>query len=169
MPWTYDPAHSRIGFIVTHHGLVFVHGHFQNADVQIDIPDDDPCQASMSVTIDVASLTTYFPRRDEGVKGENYLEADLYPTITFTSTRVEPRGENRYAVIGDFTLRGITRPLVLDTTYAGEFTDYRGVTLRGLAGRASIRKSDFGIKGHPLEMNVGEEIQLVVDVELHAA
>ena len=56
---------------------------------------------------------------------------------------------------------------MLDTTYAGQATDARGTTLRGLAARASIKKSEFGIKGNPLEPNIAEEIQLVIDVELH--
>jgi polyisoprenoid-binding protein YceI len=167
MPWLYNAPHSRIGFIVSHFGLCFVHGHFREADVRLDINEDDPSESSIEVTIDASSLTTDLERRDDAVKGEHYLETDLYPTISFKSRRVEPRGENRYALIGDFSLHGVTKELVLDTVYAGEATDARGTTLRGLAARGLIHKSDFGIKGNPLEPNIGEEIQLVIDVELH--
>ena len=167
MPWLYNAPHSRIGFIVSHFGLCFVHGHFREADVQLDINEADPAESHVEVTIDASSLTTDLDRRDDAVKGEHYLETDLYPTITFKSRRVESRGENRYALIGDFTLHGVTKELVLDTTYAGQATDARGTTLRGLAARASIKKSEFGIKGNPLEPNIAEEIQLVIDVELH--
>lgn len=166
MPWRYDDPHSRIGFIVTHFGLTFVHGHFQKANIKLDVNADDPTKTTVEVVVDAASLTTDFERRDNMVKGENYLETDLYPTITFTSTRIEPRGENRWAMIGDFTLRGITRELALDTSYAGEATDARGTKLRGIAARGMIHKSDFGIRGNPLEPNVGEDIQIVIDVEL---
>jgi len=167
MPWSYNASHSRIGFIVSHFGLTFVHGHFREADVKLDINEDDPSESSIEVTIDARSMTTDFERRDDAVKGENYLETEQYPTIAFKSTRVEPRGDNRYALVGDFTLHGVTKPLTLDTTYAGEAVDARGNTLRGLAARASIKKSDFGIRGSPLEPNVGENIELVIDVELH--
>ena len=167
MPWLYNASHSRIGFIVSHFGLCFVHGHFREADVSLDVNDEDPAETSVEVTINAKSLTTDLERRDDAVKGENYLETDLYPTITFKSTRVEPRGDNRYDLIGDFTLHGVTRELVLDTTYAGQATDARGTTLRGLAARGKIRKSDFGIRGSPLEPNVADEIELVIDVELH--
>jgi polyisoprenoid-binding protein YceI len=167
MPWLYNAPHSRIGFIVSHFGLCFVHGHFREADVRLDINEDDPSESSIEVTIDASSLTTDLQRRDDAVKGEHYLETDLYPTISFKSRRVEPRGESRYALIGDFNLHGVTKELVLDTVYAGEATDARGTTLRGLAARGLIHKSDFGIKGNPLEPNIGEEIQLVIDVELH--
>jgi len=167
MPWNYDNPHSRIGFIVSHFGLTFVHGHFQNAEVKLDLNEADPTQTKVEVVVDAASMTTDFERRDNNVKGEHYLETDLYPTISFKSKRIEPRGDNRYALIGDFTLHGVTRELSLDMTYAGEATDARGTTLRGLAARASINRSDFGIKGSPLEPNVGELIQIVVDVELH--
>ena len=167
MPWKYDNPHSRIGFIVSHFGLTFVHGHFQNAEVKLDLDESDPTRSNIEVVIDAASMTTDFERRDTNVKGEHYLETHLFPTITFKSTRIEPRGKDHYALIGDFTLHGVTRELALDTTYAGEATDARGTTLRGLAARASINKSDYGIKGNPLEPNVGEKIQLVIDVELH--
>jgi polyisoprenoid-binding protein YceI len=167
MPWLYNAPHSRIGFIVSHFGLCFVHGHFRDAEVKLDLNEDDPAESSIEVVVDAKSMTTDFQRRDDTVKGENYLETDLYPTITFKSTRVEPRGDNRYALIGDFTLHGVTKELVLDTTYAGEATDARGTTLRGLAARGHIRKSDFGIKGNPLEPNIAEDIQIVIDVELH--
>ena len=169
MAWTYNASHSRVGFVVSHFGLTFVHGHFRDADVKLDINEDDPSESSVEVTIDARSMTTDFERRDDAVKGENYLETDQYPTITFKSTRVEPRGDNRYALIGDFTLHGVTKELALDTTYAGEATDARGTTLRGLAARASIKKSDFGIRGSPLEPNVAENIDIVIDVELHKA
>ena len=167
MPWHYDGGHSRVGFIVKHFGLTFVHGHFRNAEVKLVYHDDDLTKSSVDVTVDAASLTTDHERRDTAVKGEHYMEVDLFPTITFKSTRIEPRGDNRYALIGDFTLRGITKELTLDTTYNGEATDARGVTLRGITARGGIRKSDFGIRGNPLEPNVAEEIEILIDVELH--
>ncbi|MEA2639102.1 MAG: hypothetical protein QOF51_496 [Chloroflexota bacterium] len=167
MAWRYDLGHSRIGFIVRHFGLTIVHGYFPKADVQLDYHVDDPTKSTMDVTIDAASMTTGNERRDNNTIHEpEYLDADRYPTITFTSTRVEPRGENRYAIVGDFTLRGVTREIVLDTTYAGEATDARGTKVRGLAARTSINKSDYGITGNVIENNVGEMIELEIDVEL---
>jgi len=168
MPWDYDFPHSRIGFVASHFGLTLVHGHFQRADITLEIDDDDPTKSTIEAAIDAASLTTDFQRRDDAVKGQDYyLEVGRYPTITFKSKRIERRGDNRYAVIGDFTLHGVTSELVLETTYSGEATDARGITLRGLAARATIRKSDFGIRGSPLEPNIAEEIQIVLDLELH--
>jgi polyisoprenoid-binding protein YceI len=167
MPWLYNDGHSRIGFIVSHFGLTFVHGHFRNAEIKLDVNDEDPTKSTVEVVIDASSLTTDNERRDTNVKGEHYMEVDLYPTITFRSTRIDPKGENQYALIGDFTMHGVTKELALDTRYYGQATDARGTTLRGLAARGTIRKSDFGIQGNPLEPNVAEEIQLVIDVELH--
>jgi polyisoprenoid-binding protein YceI len=168
MPWEYDFPHSRIGFAARHIGLTIVQGHFQKADVKLDLNEDDPTKSSLSVTIEAASLTSAFPRRDDAVIGENYLDAQSFPTITFVSKRIEPRGEDRYDIIGDFTLHGVTRELALNTTYFGETTDPRGVTLRGLAARATISKSDYGIKGSPADpLAVADEIQIIVDAELH--
>jgi polyisoprenoid-binding protein YceI len=166
VPWRYDKPHSRVGFIVRHFGLTFVHGHFRDYEVKLDLDEDNPTRSTIEVTIDPKSMTTDVERRDDATKGENYLETDQFPIITFKSKRVEARGDNRYAIVGDFSLHGVTKELTLDTTYAGEAVDARGTKLRGIAGRATIRKSDFGIKGNPLEPNVAEEIQLVIDVEL---
>jgi polyisoprenoid-binding protein YceI len=168
MPWEFDAPHSRIGFIARHIGLTLVHGYFTKANVKVDLDVDDPTKSSLEATIDAASLTSNFERRDDAVKGENYLDAERFPTITFKSTRVEPRGGNRYAVIGDFTMHGVTRELTLDTEYFGETTDPRGNTLRGLAARTTIRKGDYGMHGSPADPHaVGEEIQLVIDAELY--
>jgi polyisoprenoid-binding protein YceI len=168
VPWEFDAPHSRIGFIARHLGLTFVQGYFRKADVKVDLNVADPTKSSIAATIDAASLTSDFVRRDDAVKGENYLDVERYPHITFTSKRVEPHGEQRYAIIGDLTLHGVTRELVLDTEYFGEVTDARGNTLRGLAARGKIRKGDFDIHGSPADPHaVAEEIQLVIDAELY--
>jgi polyisoprenoid-binding protein YceI len=170
MAWVYDFPHSRIGFIATHFGLTTVHGHFQKADVKVDVNDADPTKSTLEASIDVGSLTSFFPRRDEAVLGENYLDAEHFPTATFKSKHVEARGDNRYAIVGDLTLHGVTREVTLDTEYRGETTDARGVTLRGLAARGAIHKKDFGINGSPNDpLAVSAEIQIVLDVELHKA
>jgi polyisoprenoid-binding protein YceI len=168
MPWEYDFPHSRIGFAAKHIGVTIVHGYFQKADVKLDLNEADPTKSSLDVSIDAASLTSAFPRRDDAVIGENYLDAPNFPTIRFVSKRIEPRGENRYDIVGDFTLHGVTKELALDTTYGGEVTDPRGNTIRGLAARATISKKEFGIKGSPADpLAVSDEIQIIVDAELH--
>ena len=168
MPWEYDAPHSRIGFVARHIGLTFVHGYFRKAEVKVDLNEADPTKSSLEATIDAASLTSDFERRDDAVKGENYLDVERFPTITFKSKRVEPRGENRYAIIGDFTLHGVTKELALDTEYFGEIQDARGNTLRSLAARGTIRKGDYDIHGSPIDPHaVAEEIQLVIDAELY--
>jgi polyisoprenoid-binding protein YceI len=168
VPWEFDAPHSRIGFIARHIGLTLVQGYFRKADVKVELNDVDPTKSSLEAIIDAASLTSDFERRDDAVKGENYLDVERYPSITFKSKRVEPSGENRYAIIGDLTMHGVTNEVVLDTEYFGEATDPRGNTLRGLAARGKIRKGDFGIHGSPADPHaVGEEIQLVIDAELY--
>src|ERR1041385_7043118 len=107
-------------------GLTWVHGYFRKADVKIDLNEADLTRSSIEASIDAASLTSDFERRDDAVKGENYLDVERFPTITFKSKRVEPRGENRYTILGDFTMHGVTRELALDTEYFGEIQDARG-------------------------------------------
>jgi len=168
MAWRYDGPHSRVGFIVKHFGITMVHGHFRDVEVNMDFNEEDIAKSSVDVTIQSASFTTGFERRDTHTHGDDYLGTAEFPTITFKSKRIEPRGENQYAMIGDFTLRGITREISLDTTYAGEAIDAHEVRIKGVAARGTIKKGDYGIRGNPLEANVGEDIQLVIDVELRA-
>ena len=168
MPWEFDAPHSRIGFTARHLGLTLVHGYFRKASVSLNLDASDPTRSSVEATIDAASLTSDFERRDDAIKGENYLYVERFPTITFKSKRIEARGDNRYAIVGDFTMHGVTKELTLDTDYFGETTDARGNTLRGLAARATINKKDFGINGSPADLRaVADEIQLVIDAELY--
>src|SRR5205085_11192402 len=81
VPWVFDAPHSRIGFISRHMGLTFVHGYFRKADVQVNLDEADPTKSSIEATIDAASLTSDFERRDDAVKGENYLDVESFPTI----------------------------------------------------------------------------------------
>jgi len=166
MAWRYDGPHSRVGFIVKHFGITLVHGHFRDVEVNMDFNEQDMTRSNVDVTIQAGSFTTDVERRDFHTRGEHYLDTEKFPTISFKSTRIEPLGDDRYAVIGDFTLRGITRELSLDTTYAGEAIDAHETRIKAVAGRATIKKSDFGIHGSPVENNIGEDIQLVIDVEL---
>src|SRR6188472_2704575 len=104
MAWRYDGPHSRVGFIVKHFGLIMVHGHFREVEVNMDFNEADMTKSSVDVTIQSASFTTGFERRDTHTNGDDYLGTAEFPTITFKSKRIEPRGENLYAMIGDFTL-----------------------------------------------------------------
>jgi polyisoprenoid-binding protein YceI len=164
MPWEYDAGHSQVTWSVKYVGLSLVHGLFRQMDVNLNVEGDDPTQWSAKVTIQAASVESGVDRRDEVMRGEEYFDVEKYPTITFESKRVERDGDG-YRVIGDATLHGTTRELVLTGRHVGDAQDPRGVKRRGLSGRGTLKRSDYGFHAPPLGQSMSDEVELFVDLQ----
>jgi polyisoprenoid-binding protein YceI len=144
-----------------------VYGHFGDAEVTLDLDADDPTQWSMKAVIQAASLDTGFPRRDDAVKSDHYLDVEAFPTITFESRRVEKRGD-RFAAFGPLTLHGVTRDIELDVTYNGEVIDRvqgREVTKRGISAQTTIDRLDYKMGEPAPPATVAHEIRLLLEME----
>src|SRR4051812_5764976 len=111
MSWQIDPMHTQVEFAVKHFGMMTVRGSFKDVRATGTVDPQHPESSHVEVTIDVASLDTHNPQRDTDLRGSYFLELDKYPTITFTSTRVERLGGDKYALHGDLTIKGITHPV----------------------------------------------------------
>jgi polyisoprenoid-binding protein YceI len=167
MPWEFDRGHSYIGFSAKHIGINFIHGSFEDADVTVDLSSDNPVDWSLKAVIKAASLNSGIARRDDALRGELYLAAEQYPTIEFESKRVERRGDNRFAVVGPLTIRGVTRDVELDVTYGGEQVD-RDILHRGFSATASIDRFDFGIgdrNDRAKTWTVGDNINFILELD----
>lgn len=167
MPWTYDPTHSAIAFDNKHLGIATIKGFFKEAEVTAQLDDEDLTHSSVHAVIQAASIDSGVDRRDDTLRGDVYLDVERYPTIEFKSQRIEPRGD-RYAIVGDLTLHGTTRPVTLDAQFNGSALDQRDTPRRGFSATAAIRRSDFGVgttlvNGVPM---AAEEIHLFFEVEL---
>jgi polyisoprenoid-binding protein YceI len=144
-----------------------VRGRFTGYRATLHVDPDDFTRSRAEATIDVASVDTGNAERDTYLRTNPFLDPARYPTITYKSTRVEPRGGRRYRVHGELTIRGTTRPLALDVEYTGS---------RGPSGKASarlqasgaLRRQDFGLDfGALLETGgvaVADEVKLELDV-----
>src|SRR5262245_4356913 len=108
MTWQLDPMHTQVEFSAKHFGMMTVRGHFTDVQSSGTIDPNDPTAASIEVTINVASLSTNNPQRDNDLRSSYFLELDKFPTITFSSTRVAQASEDRYQLSGDLTIKGIT-------------------------------------------------------------
>src|SRR5579859_2725325 len=117
--WLIDPKHTRVEFATTYLMMTTVKGHFTGVSGTLRLDEADPARSSVVVEIDAASLDTGEPRRDTHLRSADFLDVERYPVLTFTSTRVEPVGNDRFRVEGDLTIRGITRAAVLDTRLKG--------------------------------------------------
>jgi polyisoprenoid-binding protein YceI len=168
--WKFDPNHSSIEFVAKHMMITNVKGHFKSFDGEILEQGEDPATAVVDVTIQAASLDTGSDQRDGHLRSPDFLDAANYPTITFKSTKVEPRGGDRYAFTGDLTIHGMTRPVELDVTLDGKATNMQGQKIYAFNATTSFNRKDFGLNWNvALETGgwlVGEQIKINIDSEI---
>lgn len=176
IPFTIDVAHSRIGFRARHLGLTWVEGRFRNFAGRFSFDSVNVQNTSAEATIQVASVFTDNERRDNDLRSANFFHADSFPEIRFVSRSVE-RGSapGTYRMTGDLTIRGITRPVILDV----EVTGWRVMNTRqgrslvmGVAMTGRINRHDFGLRWNNVIEGVqvvGDEIRLDIVVEARAA
>jgi polyisoprenoid-binding protein YceI len=140
-----DPAHSRLGFVARHAMVTKVRGSFAEFTGSLDLDAQNWSASTAQVTIQVASIDTGNEQRDGHLRTNDFFDAPNHPQITFTSTRVEQTAEATFAVTGDLTIKGTTRPVTLDFVYAGSAVDPYGNTRIGFESISTINRSDFGI------------------------
>jgi len=121
--WTFDPLHTQVEFSAKHFGMMTVRGNFSDVTATGDIYPDQPERSKVDVTIRTASIRTHNEQRDNDLRSSYFLEAEKYPTITFKSTKIEKKGEDRGTMTGDLTIKGTTKPVTLKVAKYGEFTD----------------------------------------------
>lgn len=165
-PVTYkmDPNHTDVVASWSHFGFSNPIAHFGQVDGTITHDADNVGQSSVSVTIPLAGLNSHVARFDEHLRSADFFDAAKYPTITFKSTKVEAAGDNKLRVIGDLTIKGITKPAVLDVTInkIGE----QPMAKRPAAGFAAttvIKRSDFGVDKYA--PNVSDEVTISITTE----
>jgi polyisoprenoid-binding protein YceI len=164
--WQLDPAHSSAQFAVRHMTISTVRGAFTKLSGTVQYDPQDPAKTSIDVTIDANSIDTRIEKRDSDVKGPNLLDTAKYPTITFKSKRVESAGGGKLKIIGDLTIHGVTKEVVLDVDGpTGPIKDPRGNQKMGASGTTTIKRQDFGVSGMPSAV-IGDDIAITLDVEV---
>ena len=167
--WHIDPAHTNVEFTVRHMMISNVKGQFQKTSGTITVNGNDPTSAKIDATIDAASIDTRVEKRDTHLKSPDFLDVAKYPTITFTSTKVEADGPNKWKVTGDLTLHGVTKPVVLEVESSGPPINVMGTTRAGASATTKINRGDFGLKWNKMldsgGVMVGDEVAISIDVE----
>lgn len=171
MTWTLDPVHSSVTFSVRHMMVATVRGTMAIRDLDLELDPDNHAASSVRATLDAASISTGQQMRDNHLRSADFLEVDRYPTIEFASTRVEPDGDG-YAIHGDLTIRGVTRPVVLAVESAGVVTNTKGGLTAGFSANTRINREDFGLTWNvAIESGgvmVGKDIKVDIDLEVHS-
>lgn len=170
MAWEFDTVHSEVGFAVKHMMVSTVRGRFRTFSGQIALDETRPSNSRVEVTIDTASVDTGNEMRDNHLRSAEFFDAANYPAATFVSKRIEDKGEGEYRVIGDLTLRGVTREIPLTLSVEGPHRDMQGQRRLGIALTGSLSRKDFGLNYNPaLETGgfvVGDVVKLQIETEI---
>ncbi|MEV5051472.1 YceI family protein [Arthrobacter sp. LAR12-1-1.1] len=141
--WTLDPSHSEIGFTVRHAGISKVRGQFTDAAATLDLTEN-VTDSKVNASIKTASFDSGDANRDGHVRGGDFFDVETFPEISFVSSTIVPKGD-AYELQGDLTIKGITRPVALDTEFNGVAVDPFGNTRAGLSAETTISRKDFGL------------------------
>jgi len=167
--WNIDPSHSAIAFTVRHMVVSKTRGRFTKWSGQLRFDPEDPAASSVEVNIEPGSIDTADAQRDAHLRSPDFFDVEKFPGASFRSTKVEDRGGDRYRVTGDLTLRGVTRPVVLDVTYEGSGKDPWGGERAGFSASTSLERKQFGLEWNKaLETGgllVGEKVDLTLEIE----
>ncbi|HZV25733.1 MAG TPA: YceI family protein [Acidothermaceae bacterium] len=143
--WNIDSSHSTCEFTVRHILVSTVKGAFARVSGQVHYEPDAVVNSWVRAEIDVASVDTHNPGRDDMLRGSEQFDVATYPTATFVSTQVEPAGANRFLVAGDLTFRGVSHPATFDTSFEGTAEQTNGIERAAFIARATIKRTDFGL------------------------
>ena len=169
--YTIDPAHSSAQFVVRHMMITNVRGAFSNVQGRIAWDAANPGQSTVEAVIDTATIQTREAARDAHLKSADFLDVEKYPTITFKSTGVESASADELDVIGDLTIHGVTKPVVLKVEGpTAEGKDPWGNARIGASATTKIKRSEFGLTWNAaLETGgilVGDDLKIELDVSL---
>lgn len=143
--WTIDPTHSEVGFSVRHAMVTNVRGRFTEYDGKLHLDGTTPGNSSADLVIKVASIDTNQAQRDEHLRTGDFFAVDTHPEIRFRSTSAERLRGDSYRMTGDLTIKGTTRPIVLDLDFTGSATDAYGAERVGFEGTAVVDRTEFGL------------------------
>ena len=162
-----DPAHSRVEFAVKHLGIATVKGNFSSFEGVLDLREDIT-QSTFTGSVDVSTVNTNEPARDEHLRSPDFFHVEQHPKLTFVSTSVVPVDEETFEVTGDLTLHGITRPVTLKVEVQGTETDPWGNERVGLEATGQLNRSDHDMKFNQAlgsgNVLVSDKVKLSLDI-----
>jgi polyisoprenoid-binding protein YceI len=160
--FTIDPYHSSISFQISHLGLTYVHGRFNEFSGSFNLDKTDPAKSSFNLTIKTASVDTNNAKRDTHLRSPDFFDAKQNPAITFKSTAVKAAGDG-YQVTGNLTLNGVSRPVTF-TLEGGKMAEFpKGAVRIGFHTHFTLKRSDFEMK--KMVGPLGDEVRVAIGIE----
>ena len=164
--WKADSAHSEVDFTIRHLSISNVHGRFGNVQATLNYNDTDVTKSTVTATVDVSSLNTGEPARDTHVKSADFFDAEHFGTASFQSTKVE-KTSGGLRITGNFTLHGVTKPVVLDVTTSAPIESPMDHKLHaGFEATTTIQRTDFGIGTKFPDAIVSDAVKLTIELEV---
>ncbi|WP_431134759.1 YceI family protein [Psychroserpens mesophilus] len=165
--WAIDPAHSEITFKVKHLMISNVKGEFKTFEASID--GEDFTNSTLSAKIDASSISTNNNDRDTHLKSPDFFEVEQFPEITFKSTSLKKGDDDEYKLVGDLTIKGVTKEITLDTEFGGFMKDPYGNEKAGFSINGKLNRKDFRLNWNAaLEAGgvmVGNEVKINAEVQ----
>lgn len=166
--WQIDPTHTEIGFTVRHL-MSKVRGKFETFEGSA-VSAEDITESSVSVEVELSSINTGTPDRDNHLRSGDFFNVEESPKLTFVSTGVTKKSDTDYVVTGDLSIKGVTKTVELEVESFGEGKDPWGGTRLGVEATGQISRKDWGIDFNiPLEGDkfmIGDKINLIINAEL---
>lgn len=168
--WAIDKTHSGVQFSVSHLVISEVSGQFKSFDGSIEAAKDDFSDAKIDFSIDVASINTDNEKRDEHLKSDDFFNAEKFPKMTFKGKSFKKVSGKNYKLVGDFTIRDVTKEITLDVVYNGTVKDPWGNTKAGFKIKGEVNRFDYNLKWNALMETggavVGSTVYITVNLEL---
>lgn len=168
--WVIDPMHSEVLFKIKHLVISTVTGSFKKFDGKIVTNGEGFNDAKVSLSLEVKSVDTGQEMRDGHLQSGDFFEAEQYPTITFESTSFTKTDDENYKMIGDLTMKGVTKPVELNVEYGGSEDNGHGVLKHGFEVTGTVNRMDFGMTWNKLTdtggLGLGEKIKLEANIQV---
>jgi len=168
--WSLDPAHSKVGFRVSHMMVSSVEGEFPDVSAKLDLEPGKVADLSVQVEVEMKTVDTNEPKRDAHLRSAEFLDVEKFPTMRFVSKKVKPNKDGGFDVFGELTLHGVTKAVTLEAKGLQQaVTDPWGNKRVGVHATATIDRQEFGVAfSQTLDgggVLVGDEIELRIDAE----
>jgi polyisoprenoid-binding protein YceI len=167
--WKIDASHSHVEFAVKHLMISTVKGRFAEVEGEIVLDEANPAASRVEARIAAASIDTREANRDAHLRSADFFDAENHPSLTFASTRVEPRGDGEFTLPGNLTIRGVTREVALEGEYLGSTRTPFGTVVAAFSAKTKLNRKDYGLNWNAaLETGgvlVGDEIKVSLEIE----
>ena len=164
--WSNDPAHSRLGFTVKHMTISEVSGRVTDFSVKVKSEKADLSDLKIDVTAQIGSINTDVEARDKHLKSADFFDAEKYPTLTFVSTSHKKITNNKFKLMGNLTMHGITKFITLDVVYFGEVTNpMNQKKVYGFKVTGVVKRSNYNLGSKFGNAMISDNIKIVADLE----